>query len=117
MCAKCIDCAQVFRGNPPNTGTLQSMTVGLPWEKVGVDVNGPHPRSSKGNRFIITAIDHFTKPTFAMPARNHEATTVARFLVDKIFILFGTTRQLLSDRGAEFEGKIIKELCDVMDVA
>jgi len=50
-----------------------------------------------------------------MPTRNYEATTVARFLVDKIITQFGAPRQLLSDRGADFEGKIIKELCDVMD--
>jgi len=30
------------------------------------------------------------KYAFAIPARNHEATTVARFLVDKIFTQFGT---------------------------
>jgi len=92
------------------------MTVGYPWERIGIDVTGPHPRSSKGNVYIITAIDHFTKYAFAMPARNHEATTVARFLVDKIITQFGAPRQSLSDRGAEFEGKIIKELCDVMDM-
>jgi len=51
-----------------------------------------------------------------MPARNHEATTVARFLVDKILTQFGAPRQLLSDRGAEFEGKVIKKLCDVTDI-
>jgi len=66
------------------------MTVDSPWEKIGVDVTGPHPRSWKGNVFIITAIDHFTKYAFAMPARNHEATTMARFLVNKIFTQFGT---------------------------
>jgi len=84
------------------------MTVGSPWERIGVDVTGLHPRSSKGNVFIITSIDHFTKYAFAMPARNHEAITVARFLVDKIFTKFGTPRQLLSDRGTEFEGKVIR---------
>jgi len=90
--------------------------VGSPWERIGVDVTGPYPRSSKGNVYIITAFDHFTKYAFAMPVRNHEATTVARFLVDKIFIQFGVPRQLLSDRGAEFKGKIIKELCEVMGI-
>jgi len=84
------------------------MTVGSPWERIGVDVTGSHPRSSKGNVYIITTIDHFTKYAFAMPVRNHEATTVARFLVDKIFVQFGAPRQLLLDKGAEFEGKLIK---------
>jgi len=84
------------------------MTVGSPLERIiGVDVTGPHPRSSKGNVFIITAMDHFTKYAFAMPVRNHEATTVARFLVDKIITQFGAPRQLLCDRGAESEGKVM----------
>jgi len=51
-----------------------------------------------------------------MPARNHEATILAGFLVDKIFVQFGVPRQLMSDRGAEFDGKIIKELCEVMGI-
>jgi len=75
------------------------MTVGYPWEKIGIDVTGPHPRSSKGNVYIITAIDHFTKYAFAMPARNHEATTVARFLVDKIITQFGALTEALSFKG------------------
>jgi len=92
------------------------MTVGSPWERIGVDVTGPHPRSSKGNVYIITAIDHFSKYAFAMPTCNLEDTTVARFLVDKIFVQFRAPRQLLSDWGAEFEGKIIKELYEVMGI-
>jgi len=92
------------------------MTVRSPWERIGVVVTGPHPRSSKGNVYIISAIDHFTKYAFAMPVRNHDATTVARFLVDKFFVQFGVPRQLLSDRSAEFEGKIMKELCEVMGI-
>jgi len=51
-----------------------------------------------------------------MPVRDHEATTVARLLVDKIFVQFSAPRQLLSDRGAEFEGKLIRELCEVMGI-
>jgi len=50
MCVKCIDCAQFFRGNTPHTVALQSMTVGYPWEIIGIDVTGPHPRSLEGKR-------------------------------------------------------------------
>jgi len=79
MCVKFHDCAHYLRGNPPHFVALQSMAVGSPWEWIGVDVTGPQPRSSKGNTFIITAIDHFTKYAYAMPTRIHKATTVARF--------------------------------------
>jgi len=51
-----------------------------------------------------------------MPALNHGTTTVARFLVDNIFVQFGAPQQLLFDRNAEFEGKILKELCEVMNI-
>ena len=31
-----------------------------PWERVSVDITGPHPRESRGNQYI-TLVDHFSK--------------------------------------------------------
>jgi len=78
--------------------------------------NGPHPLSGKGNRFIITVIDHFTKYAFAFPVRNHEARTVPKYLVDRVFLVHSVPLQLLSDRRAEFEGHIFKEICALLGV-
>jgi len=106
----------VPQGGVKKQGMLQPMCVGAPWEKVAIDITGPHPVSSKGNKFIITVMDHFTKFGFAFPVRNHEALTVAKYLVERVFLTYGVPLQLLSDRGAEFEGNIFREMCEMLGV-
>ena len=31
-----------------------------PFESVAIDITGPHPKSSQGNKFILTMVDHFS---------------------------------------------------------
>jgi len=76
----------------------------------------PHPVSNKGNKFIFTVLDHFTKYGFAFPERNHEARTVAKGLVERVFLIHEVPIQLLSDRGAEFKGSIFKKVCELLGV-
>jgi len=81
-----------------------------------IDITGPHPVSIEGNKFIITVMDPFTKFGFAFPVQNHEAPTVAKYLVERVFLTYGLPLQLLSDRGAEFEGNIFREMCEMLGV-
>jgi len=65
---------------------------------------------------MIAVLDHFTKYAFAFPVRNHEAVTVAKYLIERVFLLYGVPTQLLSDRGAEFEGSVMSEACRLMEI-
>jgi len=58
--------------------------------------------------------DHFTKYAFAFPVRAHDAATIAKHLVERVFLVYGVPLQLLSDRGAEFEGSLMTEVCRLM---
>ena len=107
----CEACARYTRSDAPHQGFLQAAPVGEPWERVAIDITGPHPVSKSGNRFILTVLDHFSKWTEAFAIRNHEAVTVAKLLADQVFARFGIPLQLLSDRGQEFESNLMKELC------
>ena len=113
---RCFQCARYQRPRPHHQGPLQPMTVGEPWERVGIDVTGPHPTSSKGNVYILTVIDHFTKWAEMFPMRNQEARTVAKILFDKIICVHGCPLQILSDQGTNFESRLFKELCTLMSI-
>jgi len=77
FCRKCDVCARYHRGATKKQGELQNMCVGAPWERVAIDITGPHLQSTKGNKFMITVLDHFTKYAFAFLVRSHDAITVA----------------------------------------
>jgi len=116
FCRRCDVCAKYHRGATKKQGELQNMCVGAPWERVAIDITGPHPQSAKGNKFMITVLDHFTKYAFAFPVHSHDAVTVAKYLVERVFLVYGVPTQLLSDRGAEFEGSVLSEVCRLMEI-
>jgi hypothetical protein len=72
--------------------------------------------SARGNKFILTLVDHFSKWAEAIPLPNHKAPTVARALMTHVFARFGAPRQLLTDRGTEFESELFSELMKLMGV-
>jgi len=99
FCKRCLECATYFRGHLSHTGQMQDMVIGTPFERVGIDLTGPHPRSKSGHTYILTYIDHFSKWAEAIPLRNKEANSVAEALMTKIFPMIGLPRQILSDNG------------------
>jgi len=74
------------------------------------------PRSERGNVYILTCIDSFTKWAEAFPIRNKEAETAAKVLVEQLFYLFGAPVSLLSDQGKEVYGKIMRNVRELLGI-
>jgi transposase InsO family protein len=115
-CKTCPQCARYFRGKPPRQGYLQHAPIGEPFERIAIDLTGPHPRSRSGSVYILTVLDIFSKWVEAIPIRNKECATVAKALVDVVFARYGIPLQILSDNGGEFEGNLMLELCRLLDI-
>jgi transposase InsO family protein len=111
FCRQCEACSRFHHGALPRQGELQPTKVGEPLERMAIDLCGPFPASRQGHVYILTAIDLFSKWAEAVPLRNKEATTVARALLNNVFLRMGMPQQLLSDRGTEFENGLMRELC------
>ena len=111
----CSKCEAFHRGSPPRQANLHPMLVGAPGERFSIDLTGPHPPSN-GFRYMFTAICCFSKFGICVPIRNKEASTVAKAIVDHIFLKWGLCHELLTDQGPEFEAELFKELLDVFGV-
>ena len=116
LCRSCSLCAS--RNNPrrKNRAPLTKYTVGLPLERIGIDILGPLPKSCSGMRYILVVVDYFTKWAEAYPMKNQEAETVAEKLVDGFITRFGVPRQIHTDQGRQFESKLFQELCQVLEI-
>jgi len=112
----CVECNRYHRGGLPRQGLLQPTTAGEVWEKIAIDLTGPHNRSRNGNVYILTIIDIFSKWVETIPIRNKEAITVSKALFDHVLSRYGIPLQILSDRGLEFEGSTLEELCRLLDI-
>jgi len=70
---------------------MGTVTASYPMQIIATDLIGPLPESDTGNRYIMVVADYFTRYMEAFPLPNQEATTVARILVDEIFMRFSTS--------------------------
>ncbi|GJW01958.1 reverse transcriptase domain-containing protein [Tanacetum coccineum] len=66
----------------------------------GIDFMGPFP-SSRGNKYILVAVDYFSKWVEAKALPTNDARVVVKFL-KSLFARFGTPRAIISDRGTHF---------------
>jgi len=83
---------------------------------MAMDIMGPFPETKQGSCYVLVISDYFTRWVEAYGIPNQEATTVARKLVDEMFCRFGIPEQLHSDMGAQFESKLIHEICKLLQI-
>ena len=95
---------------------LQQYQVGAPMERVGVDFIGPFPTTDDGNRYVLVAMDYFTKWPEAYAVPDQSATTTAERLVCEMFCRFGAPEELHSDQGRNFEAQVFAKVCELMGV-
>lgn len=83
-----------------------------PWTMLCADLMGPFPRSSKGFKYLLVISDTFTKFTLLFPLRAATAASVARHLLDDVFMVYGVPKYLICDNGSEFIGSPVKRLAE-----
>nr|GEW10503.1 reverse transcriptase domain-containing protein [Tanacetum cinerariifolium] len=66
----------------------------------GIDFMGPFP-SSKGNKYILVAVDYLSKWVEAKALPTNDARVVVKFL-KSLFSRFRTPKAIISDRGTHF---------------
>nr|GEV61930.1 reverse transcriptase domain-containing protein [Tanacetum cinerariifolium] len=66
----------------------------------GINFMGPFP-SSRGNKYLLVAVDCLSKWVEAKALPTNDARVVVKFL-KSLFARFGTPRAIISDRGTQF---------------
>jgi len=105
---KCDICQKRRRGK--EVEALQPIVPGGPFEHIGIDIVGPLPRTLRGNRYIVVAVDYLTKYPEAKALPLADALNIAPFIYEEIICRHGIPTELTSDRGTEF----INELMQLM---
>ncbi|KAI8479747.1 hypothetical protein Bbelb_425500 [Branchiostoma belcheri] len=75
-----------------------------PWDKLGMDLIGPLPTSGRGNRYIFSATDYFTKWVEAFPIRTKSAEEVAACIM-KMYARHGAAKTIITDQGGDLHNK------------
>jgi len=108
---QCPQCA-MSNGSPLRPhGKMQNILVGAPLDLVTIDILSGLPTASDGSKYLLVAVDAFTKWIEAYPLPDQEAHTCTSALYNGFFARFGLPMQLHSDQGRNFESSLVKELC------
>lgn len=110
----CDQCQR--RGKFRTPGPLHPITVGDPFSKIGIDIVGPLPITSKGNKYIIVATDYFTKWPEAEAISHATGQRVADFIYQVIICRHGCPKHILSDRGTHFRNEIVEALLEKFQI-
>ena len=113
--SSCLGCqlGQNYRPRNVPPGQIESTS---PCDILSIDVMGPFVSSKKGERYILSIIDCFSKYLILVPLKDHTASTVSKVLYERVVGYFGCPRKILSDRGTEFTGRIWSDLMDLLGV-
>jgi hypothetical protein len=69
---------------------------------MALDTAEPLPKTYNGNRYILVAIDHYSKWCKAKAFVDHDAKIVTRFLEDEIIYRFGVPKCVLTKNGSKW---------------
>jgi len=104
MVRSCQQCQLVKSEGSIRSGDerLKSIPVCDLFYRVAMDTVGPLPKTKAGNKYILVAIDHYSKWCEAKAMANHGARTAARFLEDDLICRYGVPGFILTDNGREW---------------
>ncbi|KAL2076478.1 hypothetical protein ACEWY4_027942 [Coilia grayii] len=112
----CLICCQFRPSRPLNRAPLQSRGITFPWSNLQIDWIGPVPKSSRGNKYLLTVTCAFTKWIECLPAPNDTAETTALLLMNHVFSRWGLPLSIDSDKGTHFTAGVMTELWNMLGV-
>jgi len=111
QCALCSRVRSSFNSQRPE---LQPLPISGLMYRWGVDLCGPFPETSRGSKYIMVAVEHYSKHVELIPLPNKEAATTAAAFAAAVLGRYGSPAEVLTDRGGEWEAEFDQLLLDCM---
>ncbi|PKU60276.1 hypothetical protein MA16_Dca027859 [Dendrobium catenatum] len=108
---KCNSCQ--LHANLTHLPAAETSTLQSPWPfaQWGIDIMGPFPIATGQRKFIILAVDYFTKWVEAEPLAKITEANAKQFLWKNIICRFGIPAKVITDNGTQFTGRVFTTFC------
>ena len=87
-----------------------------PFHTWGIDILGPFPLAVRQMKYLVVAIEYFTKWIEAEPVAQITAHRIENFVWKNIVCQFGVPKRLVSDNGTQFASHLLKKLCEEVGI-
>ncbi|PKA65147.1 RNA-directed DNA polymerase like [Apostasia shenzhenica] len=106
---KCPQCQYYADMQRQPAGCLKPINSSWPFAILGLDFLGPMPTAMKGYKWILVAVDYFTKWIEAKPLTQPTAQNVENFLWANILCRYGIPMVIITDNGTPFANQRIHD--------
>jgi hypothetical protein len=97
----------LFNAQRPDLQPLPIMGMFYRWH---VDLAGPFPTSRRGNKYVMVAIEAFSKHAEIIPIQSKAPSEVAWHFKHHVLCRFGACAEVVTDQGNEFQGEFAELL-------
>jgi hypothetical protein len=104
------------KGRSKKNNELHPIPVHSPFYQIGIDIVGPLPRTQRGKKYIVTAMDYLTKWPEARALSEATAEKVADFIYEQIICQHGCPQIILTDHGTHFNNNMISHLMEKFEI-
>ncbi len=115
FCQACPTCQRTSPRKPPPSPLIPLPIIEVPFERIGMDLVGPLPKSAWGHEHILVTVDYATRYPEAVPLRKATAKSIAW----ELFLLcsrVGIPAEILTDQGTPFMSRLMADLCALLRV-
>lgn len=102
---KCVTCQKTKVCTPGTFAEMKNILPLNPNELISIDFYGPLPTAKYGMRFLLVAIDVFSKLTTLYPLRKATTRATIKCLLENYIPKYGKPQAILSDQGTQFTAR------------
>ncbi|KAI2645697.1 Retrovirus-related Pol polyprotein from transposon 17.6 [Labeo rohita] len=113
FCQACPTCQITAPRTPPPSPLILLPIIEVPFERIGLDLVGPLPKSARGHEHILVIVDYAPRYPEAVPLRKATAKAIAQ----ELFLLashVGIPTEILTDQGTPFMSRLMADLCRLL---
>ena len=98
------------------TEKLTVITSPWPFSQWGIDIVGPLPQGKGQVKFLLVAIDYFTKWVEAEALSTIMEARIQSFVWKNIICRFGIPLTIISDNGRQFDSQAFRDFCSGLGI-
>jgi ribonuclease HI len=108
---KCENCQRCARDQKQPSSLTQLIQPIWPLQRWRLDLLGPLPLAQGNLKYVVVAVEYFSKWIEAKPLATITSTTVQKFFWQNIVCRFRVPKAITVDNGTQFDAKTFKTFC------
>lgn len=113
----CPDCQRI---KTSRHRTRQEMMITTPFEetfeRVQLDIVGVLPTTPRGNKYLLTMIDAFSRMVEAVPLQKIDAENIAKAFTTHYLLRYSCPKSVHTDNGSNFVSRLLIEFTKIFNI-